>query len=223
VTKSEALKLLAGTLSVRAVLKEHPEVGKEGLRALLIEAASAVGEGELVPGPKARQEAFEFAPAAEKAEAEGAKGAEKMPAAPVGKSRSLRIFTDGASRGNPGEAGIGVLIEDASGKILKEIRRYLGKTTNNQAEYTALLVGLRLSREMGAEDISVFADSELLVKQMRGEYKVKHPLLLPLYTEAKTLTSGLKKFRITHIPRAQNAHADALANEAIDKKITENL
>lgn len=218
--KSEALRLLAGTLSVRAVMKEHPEVGKEGLRALLIEAASAVGEGELAPGPKARQEAFEFASAAE---ADGAEGAEKKPAAPVGKSRSLRIFTDGASRGNPGEAGIGVLIEDASGKRLKEIRRYLGKATNNQAEYTALLIGLRLSREMGAEDISVFADSELLVKQMRGEYKVKHPLLLPLYTEAKTLTSGLKKFRITHIPRAQNAHADALANEAIDKKITETL
>ena len=136
------------------------------------------------------------------------------------KNRALRIFTDGASRGNPGEAGIGVLVEDSSGNRLKEIRRYLGKATNNQAEYTALLIGLRVCREMGAEDISVFADSELLVKQMKGEYKVKHPLLLPLYTEAKTLTSGLKKFRIAHIPRAKNAHADALANEAIDKKVT---
>jgi ribonuclease HI len=214
VKKSEALRLLAGTLSVRAVMKEHPEVGKEGLRALLLEAASAVGEGELAPGPKGtRQEAFEFS------EEAGAAEAEKKHA-PLGKSRSLRIFTDGASRGNPGEAGIGVLIEDSSGNRLKEIRRYLGKATNNQAEYTALLIGLKVSREMGADDISVFADSELLVKQMKGEYKVKHPLLLPLYTEAKTLTSGLKKFRITHIPRAQNAHADALANEAIDKKIT---
>jgi ribonuclease HI len=214
VKKSEALRLLAGTLSVRAVMKDHPEVGKEGLRALLLEAASAVGEGELAPGPKGtRQEAFEFISAAE-----GERAEKKH--APLGKSRSLRIFTDGASRGNPGEAGIGVLIEDSSGNRLKEIRRYLGKATNNQAEYTALLIGLKVSREMGADDISVFADSELLVKQMKGEYKVKHPLLLPLYTEAKTLTSGLKKFRITHIPRAQNAHADALANEAIDKKIT---
>lgn len=212
--KSEALVLLAGTLSVRAMMKEHPEVGKEDLRALLMEAARAVGEGELAPGPKVRQETFEFAPATEGAEAQ------KKPAAPVEISRSLRIFTDGASRGNPGEAGIGVLIEDSSGNRLKEIRRYLGKATNNQAEYTALLIGLQASREMGAEDISVFADSELLVKQMKGEYKVKHPLLLPLYTEAKALTSGLKKFRITHVPRAKNAHADALANEAIDKKIT---
>ncbi|MGC2424700.1 MAG: ribonuclease HI family protein [Nitrospirota bacterium] len=218
--KSEALLLLAGTLSVRALMKEHPEVGKEGLRALLMEAARAVGEGELAAGPKARQEAFEFISATVTAEAPESVGAQKKPTAPVEKSRSLRIFTDGASRGNPGEAGIGVLIEDSSGSRLKEIRRYLGKATNNQAEYAALLTGLQASREMGAEDVSVFADSELLVKQMKGEYKVKHPLLLPLYTEAKTLTSGLKKFRITHIPRAQNAHADALANEAIDKKIT---
>jgi ribonuclease HI len=207
VKKSEALMLLAKTLSVRAVMKEHPEVGKEGLRALLLEAARAVGEGELpaagrqpvVEASRPGQEGFLFAPAEE--------------------ARSLRIFTDGASRGNPGEAGIGVLIEDSSGNRLKEVRRYLGKATNNQAEYTALLVGLQACREMGAEDISVFADSELLVKQMKGEYKVKHPLLLPLYTEAKTLVSGLRKFRITHIPRAKNAHADALANEAIDKKI----
>ncbi len=191
-------------------MKEHPEVGKEGLRALLMEAAGAVGDGELAPVPKGdrpvagagrpEQEGFLFAPAEE--------------------ARALRIFTDGASRGNPGEAGIGVLVEDSSGNRLREIRRYLGKATNNQAEYTALLIGLQVCREMGAEDISVFADSELLVKQMKGEYKVKHPLLLPLYTEAKKLTSGLKKFRISHIPRAQNAHADALANEAIDKKVT---
>jgi len=210
VKKSEALRLLAGTLSVRAVMKEHPEVGKEGLRALLMDAAGAVGDGELAPGPKGKQpvagagrpeqEGFLFAPAEE--------------------ARALRIFTDGASRGNPGEAGIGVLVEDSSGNRLREIRRYLGKATNNQAEYTALLIGLQVCREMGAEDISVFADSELLVKQMKGEYKVKHPLLLPLYTEAKKLTSGLRKFRISHIPRARNAHADALANEAIDKKIT---
>jgi ribonuclease HI len=209
VKKSEALRLLAGTLSVRAVMKKYPEVGKEGLRALLLEAARAVGEGELTAA--GRQ------PVAEAARP----GQEGFLFAPAEEARALRIFTDGASRGNPGEAGIGVLIEDASGNRLKEIRRYLGKATNNQAEYTALLIGLKACREMGAEDVSVFADSELLVKQMKGEYKVKHPLLLPLYTEAKTLTSGLKKFRITHIPRAKNAHADALANEAIDKKIRE--
>ncbi len=209
--KSEALRLLAGTLSFRAVMKEHPEVGKEGLRALLMEAAGAVGDGELAPGPKGKQ------PACGSGEAPSRKVFRLLPRT---EARALRIFTDGASRGNPGEAGIGVLIEDSSGNRLREIRRYLGKATNNQAEYTALLIGLQVCREMGAEDISVFADSELLVKQMKGEYKVKHPLLLPLYTEAKKLTSGLKKFRITHIPRAKNAHADALANEAIDKKIT---
>ncbi len=216
-TKSEALRLLAGTLSVRAVMKEHPEVDKEALRSLLLEAARTIREGELaeagrVGGPatsgrqgtgQAGQEGFVFEPP------DGGRGA-----------ISLRIYTDGASRGNPGEAGIGVVIEDENGRKIKEIRRYIGKATNNQAEYMALLAALHAAREMGAEDISVFADSELLVKQMKGEYRVKHPQLQPLFVQAKGLISGLKRFKISHIPREKNAPADALANEAIDKKIT---
>ncbi len=208
--KSEALKALARTLSVRAVLKDHPELDKETLRALLTEAACAVGDG-LAGRPVSDSR---LAGRSAQALGQGFLFEACLPA-------SLRIHTDGASRGNPGEAGIGVVIEDESGKVIKEIRRYIGKATNNQAEYAALIDGLKAARGINADNVTVFADSELLVKQVKGEYKVKHPQLQPLFAEAKGLISGLKKFKINHIPREKNAHADALANEAIDKKITE--
>ncbi len=214
--KSEALKLLAGALSVRAVLDKHPELDCEALRALLLEAADAVKDGEIqaagrggekaVKAGKAGQTGFVF---------------EAPEVGPGGVS--LRIHTDGASRGNPGEAGIGVVIEDETGRIIREIRRYIGKATNNQAEYAALLEGLKAACELTADSITVFADSELLVKQVKGEYKVKHPQLQPLFIKAKSLVSNFKHFNILHVPREKNAHADALANEAIDKKITGSL
>ena len=207
--KSEALKALARTLSVRAVLKDHPELDKETLRALLTEAACAVGDG-LAGRPVSDSR---LAGRSAQALGQGFLFEACLPA-------SLRIHTDGASRGNPGEAGIGVVIEDESGKVIKEIRRYIGKATNNQAEYAALIDGLKAARGINADNVTVFADSELLVKQVKGEYKVKHPQLQPLFAQAKGLISGLKKFKISHVPREKNAHADALANEAIDKKIT---
>ena len=185
--KSEALRLLARTLSVRAVLVEHPELDKETLRALLLEASRTVGDGEAGRAGKP---------------ASGGRAASQPTQAlgqgflfEAGPPASLRIHTDGASRGNPGEAGIGVLIEDESGRIIREIRRYIGKATNNQAEYTALIEGLKAARDISTGNVTVFADSELLVKQVKGEYKVKHPQLQPLFAEAKELISGLKKIQ----------------------------
>ncbi len=212
--KFEALRLLAGTLSVRAIMDEHPELDGKALRALLLEAADAVKEGEIREAERG----------AEKRSGKGKAGQTGFAfEAPEGGQGgvSLRVHTDGASRGNPGEAGIGVVIEDQHGKEIKEIRRYIGKATNNQAEYTALLEGLKAAHELSADNLTVFADSELLVKQMKGEYRVKHPQLQPLFTQAKSLTLNFKYFNILHVPREKNAHADALANEAIDKKITE--
>ncbi len=228
--KSEALRLLAGTLSIRAVMKEHPELDKEALRALLLEAARAVGEESETEkrasgrfkseaGLPANRLASKSKPAAGQAGFVFEPSGAGLPVE-AGPPASLKVHTDGASRGNPGEAGIGVLIEDESGRIIREIRRYIGTATNNQAEYAALITALRAAREINAGSVTVFADSELLVKQVKGEYKVKHPQLQPLYAEAKELISGLRKFSITHVPREKNAHADALANEAIDKKIT---
>ncbi|MBI4238508.1 MAG: ribonuclease HI family protein [Deltaproteobacteria bacterium] len=132
--------------------------------------------------------------------------------------KTYTLFTDGAARGNPGPAGIGVVIRDGTGTIVAEIAEYLGETTNNQAEYRALLRGLEQAVALGAEGVQVRADSELMVRQMLGQYKVKHPELRPLYEQARQLVAKVAQFAIQHIPREQNHEADALANRAIDDR-----
>ena len=129
------------------------------------------------------------------------------------------MLTDGASRGNPVEAGLGVVIEDDSGHIVKRIARYLGRATNNQAEYAALIEGLKAALELGAEELNIYADSELLVKQMNGEYRVKNPDLQERHAEARRLLEPFRSVVMTYIPREKNRDADALANEAIDKRL----
>lgn len=124
---------------------------------------------------------------------------------------------DGGARGNPGPAGYGALIRTRDGMILRELRGYLGTTTNNVAEYNGLIAALRYARSVGASSVRVYADSELMVRQMRGEYRVKAPGLRPLYEEARRLSSSLGRFEILHIPREQNRAADRLANMAMDE------
>jgi ribonuclease HI len=126
------------------------------------------------------------------------------------------IYCDGASRGNPGEAGIGYVIADREGAVLKEESDYLGQATNNVAEYTALVRSLQNSLKLGARRVKVYSDSELMVKQIKGEYKVKNPGLAPLYRQAMELISQLEAFNIIHIPRDRNKKADELANKGID-------
>lgn len=132
--------------------------------------------------------------------------------------RHLIVHTDGASRGNPGAAGIGVVIYDEAGNVLKEIAQSLGRTTNNHAEYTALIEGLRQAWKLGAEEVTVRSDSELLVKQIRGEYAVRNQGLYPLFVEARRLFLRFPRWRIEHVPRERNRRADELANQAIDGK-----
>ena len=126
----------------------------------------------------------------------------------------IEVFCDGASRGNPGEAGIGVVIRSHEKKILLEVSDYIGKTTNNIAEYMALIKGLEEALLLGASEASFFCDSELLVKQINGEYKVKNEGLKPLYLHALSL---IKKFKIQHTFREKNIHADELANRGIEE------
>lgn len=126
------------------------------------------------------------------------------------------VYTDGAARGNPGPAAYGVVICDAEGKVLAEDGAYLGKLTNNQAEYQALIVGLEKALAVGATYVAVRADSELMVKQLNGVYKVKNEGIKPLFTKVTTLLTRLERYTIQHVRREQNAHADALANQAID-------
>ncbi|MDR7420120.1 MAG: serine hydrolase [Armatimonadota bacterium] len=130
----------------------------------------------------------------------------------------LRVFIDGASRGNPGPAALGVVLEDARGKTIAEIGEYLGETTNNTAEYQALLRALREARARRADDLEIFADSELLVQQIRGRYRVKSPNLAPLHHAAIQALAGFPRWRIAHVQRIRNAAADTLANRAIDER-----
>ena len=130
----------------------------------------------------------------------------------------LTIFTDGVARGNPGEGGFGVIIKDTDGTIIEEVGGYIGVTTNNIAEYTALVTALKTAIKYSDGKIIVYSDSELMVRQLNGIYKVKNEGLLPLYKEAKKLISNFGDFIIEHIPREKNKEADALANRAVDRK-----
>ena len=130
----------------------------------------------------------------------------------------MNIYTDGASRNNPGEAGAGVFILQ-DGYPAEKIARYLGKTTNNIAEYTAAIMGLEYAVTQGVSRVNLFADSELLVKQLTGAYKVKNEGLKPLYRKAKELIAKIGSVEVQYIPRQKNQEADALANKAIDEKI----
>ena len=128
----------------------------------------------------------------------------------------VTIYADGAARGNPGPAAIGVILKDDTGNTVASISQCLGTTTNNQAEYRAITAGLERAVSLGARQVMIKSDSELVVKQINGLYKIKNTALRPLYLEVVRLTGSLESFKITYIPRSQNAAADALANKALD-------
>lgn len=139
--------------------------------------------------------------------------------AAVGEHRRLRVFSDGASRGNPGPAGAGAVLLDEGGHALERLGRFLGKQTNNVAEYEGLLLGLRRARELGAREVEVLADSELLIRQLQGRYQVKNAVLQRLHAEAVAVLRSFAKAELKHIPRAQNTAADEMSNRAIDEKL----
>lgn len=134
------------------------------------------------------------------------------------KDEVITVEFDGGSRGNPGPAGIGVVLRAADGTPLVTLGRFIGRATNNVAEYHGLIVGLEQAKQLGAKRIQIRGDSELIIKQMRGEYRVKHPDLQPLYQEAQGLLRGFEQATIEHNLRAKNALADKLANMAMDRK-----
>ncbi|MGC1363373.1 MAG: ribonuclease HI family protein [Silvibacterium sp.] len=129
----------------------------------------------------------------------------------------ITAFCDGGARGNPGPAGFGVYIQDEHGAKVAELSEYLGFRTNNFAEYSGLLAALEFALRYEHPRLKVVSDSELMVKQIKGQYKVKSPDLRPLYEEAKRRIAGLESFQIQHVLRNKNKEADRLANEAMDK------
>ena len=132
--------------------------------------------------------------------------------------QALRLHVDGASRGNPGEAGFGIHVTDPEGAPVAALYGYLGKATNNVAEYQALLHGLRFALAHGATAVEVFSDSELLIRQLEGRYRVKNAGLQPLHREAQALIARFARAKLAHVPRERNREADALANRAVDEK-----
>ena len=128
----------------------------------------------------------------------------------------LTVNVDGGARGNPGPAAIGVVVRNDDGAIVEAVGETIGRTTNNVAEYRALLRGIELARAHGADEVELIGDSELIVRQIEGRYKVKHADMKELHAKAKKMLAGFDSWSIRHVKRAQNADADALVNEALD-------
>jgi len=126
------------------------------------------------------------------------------------------VHVDGGARGNPGPAAIGVVVSGPDGEVLEEVAEPIGIATNNVAEYRALLRGLERARALGAREIEIVNDSELVARQVSGAYKVRHPAMKPLYAKAMAALSEFDRWRIRSVPRAENARADELVNEALD-------
>ena len=126
------------------------------------------------------------------------------------------VHVDGGARGNPGPAAAAAVVSTPDGDVLDEAHEYLGVATNNVAEYRGLLLGLDRARALGADEVEVVNDSELVAKQVNGVYKVKHPDMKPLHAEATSALAGFARWSLRSVPRAQNADADALVNQALD-------
>lgn len=134
----------------------------------------------------------------------------------------LTLYTDGGARGNPGPAAAGVVIKDEEEKVLSAFGRYLGKATNNQAEYQALIFGLEEALKMDAGEAKCFLDSELLVKQLNLQYRVRDKGLAPLFLKAWNLAAKFKKISFHHIPREKNKEADMIVNETLNNRQSKN-
>ncbi len=196
-------KAKPGGLKVR----KQSEV-ERAARSSAEELEAAMNESKLERDQKRRERAA----AVERERVEAvAKAAERPP--------RTRLYTDGAARGNPGPAGAGAVILSPGGHVVAKIGKFLGDSTNNVAEYTGLILGLKRARAMGIKELDVFSDSELLVKQLSGDYAVKAEHLKPLHDEAQALLRAFPDVTVAHIPREENAAADEMSNRAIDERL----
>jgi ribonuclease HI len=199
VTPAQLLLAIAEHESLEKTCAALPGLTLEGARKLLRGAAQKLAR-EKVPAPQ------------------------KELRLPAGKSdaaagKVVRVFSDGAARGNPGPAGAGAVLVDTSGRVLARLGRYLGRQTNNVAEYQGLLLGLQHAQELGYREVEVRADSQLLIRQLKGEYAVRHSGLKPLHAEALRLLRGFDRVDLRHVPREENALADEMSNRAIDEEM----
>ncbi len=197
------LEALAASLDAAEVLSRFPGLAREQLRGIVRDAAGRL------PRAATRSTAAPTAVAASPASAAGA----------VAWPAEVMVHIDGGSRGNPGEAGVGVFFQDRSGAPLQSIARYIGRATNNSAEYQALLIALARARDVGVKHLRVFSDSELLVNQVNGRYRTTVPHLQQFLQEAIRLIREIGRVDVAHVRREMNKEADALANEAMDNRV----
>lgn len=190
---AEVLRFLAAEEDFRRTLATFPALGREDLRNLLLALARAAQEKE----DRMSREAGHR----------------------PGAHPRLRVYSDGAARGNPGPAGAGAVLLSPDGEVVERLGKYLGRQTNNVAEYRGLLLGLSRAFELGAREVEVVSDSELMIRQLQGRYQVKSPNLLPLWEEAMDLLSRFQAVRLVHVLREQNRDADEMSNRAIDEKL----
>ncbi len=203
-------------------LKEPaPGAGSKGIKVRKqtdVEKAAARSAAELDESmelSKAERDQRKKQRAAEEAAQRAAEEAARVEEA----AKRTRLYTDGAARGNPGPAGAGAVIVNPDGHIMAKIGKFLGESTNNVAEYMGLLLGLKRAKAMGIKELEVLSDSELLVKQLAGDYAVKADHLRPLHDEAQSLLKGFAWIQVRHIPREENAQADLMSNRAIDERL----
>ncbi len=213
---SEVLLALAQSVSLD-VAAERVGLTPERLRSYLEESAKALDWNAKARArmasslPSAVSPSDVQPPAAKPAESAAPETSERL--------RVLEIFSDGAARGNPGPAGAGAVVRATNGKVIARLGKYLGTQTNNVAEYEGLLLGLQKALDLGAREVRVFADSLLVISQLRGEWKIKHPGLKPLYERARVLLAKFDRTTLQHVPREQNSAADEMSNRAIDEKM----
>ena len=186
----ELLRSIYRRLDIKALMADHPGLDRKAVNDFFRRLAA------FLPGQRT---------------------ATVAPQAPS-KLPRLVLHTDGGSRGNPGPAGYGIVLTDGCGSVLAEQGEYIGRATNNVAEYHGLIAGLKLARKLGAADVAVRMDSELIVRQINGRYKVRSARLLPLYEKASSLLEAFNSWTLRHVPREQNSRADALANQAIERR-----
>jgi ribonuclease HI len=207
----ELLRFIAEHESLTITIDEFPELGEERIRAALLSLADAPPAR---PGSSSRPGAIRaIAAAPEPAPAAAPRRAVKA----VTQARRVVLNTDGASRGNPGLAGAGWVISSPDGDVLSEGGAFLGRRTNNEAEYEAVIRGLEAAIGLGAEEVALRSDSELLIKQINGEYQVRNDRIATLHDRVRELMRRLKRVDARHVRREQNAGADAAANAAIDR------
>jgi ribonuclease HI len=144
--------------------------------------------------------------------------AEDPPVA-VGQHPVVEVFSDGAARGNPGPAGAGAVVRSPDGRVIARVGKFLGTQTNNVAEYEGLLIGVQKALDLGAKEVRIFADSLLVISQLRGEWKIKHPGLRPFYDRAKELLKKFDRVTLQHVRRELNTQADEMSNRAIDERM----